>query len=141
MTDGQWLHPWLFILQEKLTFHFHMRLTLVLSISTFHWLLNKWQEKAQENVKTQKCIFQNVKFENVYNYKMYFRIYYTVKFIIPQPYVKLHNKIHNTVQNWTAKCTTCCTIEFIENLNFLCVLVLPNRWKIKFTSSIKYWSC
>ena len=30
---------------------------------------------------------------------MYFRIYYTVKFIIPQSYVKLHNKIHNTVQN------------------------------------------
>ena len=71
---------------------------------------------------------------------MYFRIYYNIKFIIPCPLIKLHNEMHNTAQNCTTKCT-CCTIKFIENLDFLCVLVLLNKRKIKFTSSAKYLSC
>ena len=62
-----------------------------------------------------------------------------MKFIIPRPWIKMHNEIHNTAQNWTGKYTTCCTIEFIENLNFLCVLVLLNR-QIIITYSIKYSS-
>ena len=37
MTDGQRLHPSPFILQEKLTFHFHIRHTIVLSTSTFYY--------------------------------------------------------------------------------------------------------
>ena len=57
-------------------------------------------------------------------------------------------QIHHTVQICTArcttkcttKCTTCCTIKSIEELNFLCVLVLLNRRKIKFTSTIGYSS-
>ena len=31
----------------------------------------------------------------------------------------------------------CCTIKFIEKLNFLCVLILLNRGKIKFTSLVE----
>ena len=63
---------------------------------------------------------------------MYLRICYNV--------IKLPNKVHNTAQNCTTKCTTCCTIKFIEKLNFLCVLVLLSRRKIKFTFSVKYSS-
>ena len=69
---------------------------------------------------------------------MYFRIYYNLKFIIARPQIKPHTKTHNTAQNCTTKCTMCCTIKCIGNLNFLCILVLLNRRKIKFTSSIKY---
>ena len=76
MTESQWLHPSLFILQKELTFHFRLRHTLVLSISTFYWFSNKHDgKKTQENVKIRKCIFENVKFEDVYHYKMYFKIY------------------------------------------------------------------
>ena len=48
-------------------------------------------------------MFENVKFENVYHYKTYFRIYYTMKFIISRPKIKLHDEIHNTAQNRTTK--------------------------------------
>ena len=29
-------------------------------------------------------MFKNVKLENAYNYKMYFKIYYNMKFIMPR---------------------------------------------------------
>ena len=45
--------------------------------------------------KIQKCIFENVRFENVYHYKWYSRIYCNMKFILPCPWTKLHNAIHN----------------------------------------------
>ena len=60
---------------------------------------------------------------------MYFQIYYNMKFIIPRSYINLRNKIHSTAQYCETKCTSCYTIKFIENLNFLCVLVLLNRRK------------
>ena len=126
---------------KKLTFYFHMRHTLVISISTFYWFSNKQTgNKNRENVKIRKCIFKTVKFENVYYHKMYFKLYYNMKFIIPRTWIKLPNEICNTAQNCAAKCATCCTIKFIEKLNFLCVLILLNRQKINFTSSIKYSS-
>ena len=42
-------------------------------------------KKTQGNVKIRKCIFENVKFEDAYHYKMHCRIYYNMKFIIPRP--------------------------------------------------------
>ena len=38
------------------------------------------ENKRKENVKIQKCIF-----ENVYRHKMYLRIYYDMKFILLCP--------------------------------------------------------
>ena len=64
---------------KKRTYYFHMRHTLVLSISRLHLLSNT----HDENVKIQKCIFENVKIENVQHYKMFFRVYYNMKFILP----------------------------------------------------------
>ena len=56
------------------------------------------------------------------------------------PLNKVHNEIHTTEQICTAmcttKCTTCCPIKCFESLDFLCVLVLLNRRKAKFASSI-----
>ena len=49
------------------------------------------------------------------------------------PQIKLHNEIHNKVANVSHN-------KIIEKLIFLCVLVLQNRRKIKFTSSIEYSS-
>ena len=56
------------------------------------------------------------------------------------PLNKVHNEIHTTAQicttMCTTRCTTCCPIKCIKNLDFLCVLVLLNRRKAKFASSI-----
>ena len=46
-----------------------------------------------------------------------------------QHWIKLHKK-----------CAKCCTIKITEKLNFLCVLVLLNRQRIKFISSVEYTS-
>ena len=90
MTDAQWLHHSLFILQEKLTLNFHMRYNVVSSVSTFHWFSNKHDGKqTQENVKIRK----------IYHYKMCFSSYYNMKFILPCPYIKLHNEICSTSHN------------------------------------------
>ena len=39
----------------------------------------------KENKHKRMSKFETVKFENVYHYKMYFRIYYNMKFILPFP--------------------------------------------------------
>ena len=73
--------------------------------------------------------------------KKYTLRHITLQYEIQSPLpLNITNEFHNTAQNCTTKCTTCSTIKFIEKLNFLCVLVLLNRQKIKFTSSIKYSS-
>ena len=46
-------------------------------------------------------MFENVKFENVYHYKTYFRIYYNMKFIISRPKISCTMKfatLHKTAQ-------------------------------------------
>ena len=79
MTDSQWLHLLPFVLQKKLPFPFHLCHTLVLSISIFHWFSKKHDGNlAQENVKIQKRVVENVKLENAYHYKMYLRIFYNM---------------------------------------------------------------
>ena len=42
-------------------------------------------ENKQENVKIRKCVFENVKFENISHYKMHSKIYYNPKFILSWP--------------------------------------------------------
>ena len=39
-------------------------------------------EFLRENVKIRKWIIENVKFENGYHYKMFFRIYYNLKCVL-----------------------------------------------------------
>ena len=77
--------------------------------------------------KIRKCI----SLQNVLQDLLQYEIYY------PSPLDKTSQR---NSQHCTTKCTACCTIKSIENLNFLCVLVLLNRGKIKFTSSIMYSS-
>ena len=72
-----------------------------------------------------KCTLQNN--YNILQYEIYSHLSLN----------KTDNEIYNTAQNCKAKCTRCCAIKFMVKLIFLSVLVLLDRRKIKFTSSIK----
>ena len=71
---------------------------------------------------------ENVKFENVYHYKMYFSIYYIMKFFrLPwnktalcnsQHCTKLHNEVHNVLHS-----------SIYWKIGLFCVLVLLNTRK------------
>ena len=83
----------------------------VISLSGFHWFLNK---------HGRKWIKKNAEI---------FTMYYNMKFILLCSQIKLNNEICNTTQNYTTKCASCCTIKFIKKFIFVCVLVLLNRGK------------
>ena len=66
MTDDQLLHHSFFILQKQIMFYFHMRHALAFGIN----------KTGNKNRRMEK-------FENTYQYKMCFRIYYNMKFTLP----------------------------------------------------------
>ena len=126
MAGGQWLHPSPFILQGN--FHFHMHHTLsisayqhqsyqqLLSISTFHWLLNNHDGKQTRECKNskmciRKCkIWKYISLQNALQDILQSKIY---------SLLTLNKTAQQNSQYCTTKCTTKCTKKFIEKLNFL----------------------